>query len=316
MGHSSPFVTIVIPTLDGDRDGKLPALLRSLRRQTYQNFEVRLALLDPRQGRAINRAVRSGRGDVIVILDDDTQLGHRWIIEALVRTLDCDPSIGIVGASTVPSPDSGWFQHAACRQIPRRYFPVVDRIVDSDMAQHPCLAIRREVFEEVGGEDEKLVRGLDPLLRHRVRQAGYRVVIAPYTWVGHPLPDSIIRIFRMYFRNGRGSAFANRHFPDRIFELSDGTPMKAFPPQRPFLYRVLRFHLRMISSILALRWIKLVSEAAYLGGYLWEFMAGSRDLPEVPSPCRMITYNSPELLPCDPEGGFPVFKKKAIASTK
>jgi glycosyltransferase involved in cell wall biosynthesis len=296
MDWTAPRITIVIPSLDGDRDGRLGALLASLRHQTFQSFEVRLMLLDPRQGRAINRAVRAGRGDIILTLDDDSQLGHPQILENLVKLLDSDPTIGIAGASTIPAPDSSPFQKDACRQIPRRYFPVVEHVVDSDMVQHPCLAMRKAVFEEVGGEDEGLIRGLDPLLRHRVREAGYRVVIAPYTWVSHPLPESIRKISRMYFRNGRGSAFASRHFPEKIYELSDGSP-KSFVPQRPLLYRAARYPIRMLRSALTLKWIRAVAELSYLAGYLLEYAVGSRQAPQNPPQGRMVTFESPRSLP-------------------
>jgi glycosyltransferase involved in cell wall biosynthesis len=295
--------TIVIPSLDGDRQGRLGELLASLRSQTFQDFEVRLMLLDPRQGRAINRAVRAARGDLIVTMDDDTQLGHSEVLWNLVKALDSDPTIGIAGASTIPGPDSSRFQRAACLQIPRRYFPVTERTVDSDMAQHPCLAMRRAVFEEVGGEDEELVRGLDPLLRHRVRQAGYRVVVIPYTWVSHPLPESGWKIFEMYSRNGRGSAFACRHFRERVYELSDGSPEARFSAQRPRWFRALRYPLRMLGSVLTLRWIKLVAELGYLTGYLSETVRPSRSL-EKPPPGQMVTYERPDRLPAGPAARF------------
>jgi glycosyltransferase involved in cell wall biosynthesis len=296
MDWSTPRVTIVIPSLDGDRDGRLNALLGSLSLQTFQSFEVRLMLLDHRQGRAINRAVQAGRGDIIVTLDDDSQLGHPRVIENLVKLLDSDPTIGIAGASTIPASDSSPFQREACRQIPRRYFPVVERVVESDMVQHPCLAMRKAVFEEVGGEDERLIRGLDPLLRHRVREAGYRVVIAPYTWVSHPLPESMLKISRMYFRNGRGSAFASRHFPERIYEQTEGSP-KPFDPRRPLLYRAARYPIRMLRSALTFKWIRAVAEWSYLAGYLTELAIGSRSMPQAPSPGRMVTFESPRALP-------------------
>ncbi len=301
-GAQPPRVTVVIPSLDGDRNGRLAELLRTLRLQSFRDFEVRVALGDPRQGRAINQAVRSGSGDIIITLDDDSQLGHPRVLENLVRALDADPTIGIAGGSTIPAPDATWLQRAACRQIPRRHFPVVDRVVDSDMAQHPCLAMRREVFEAVGGEDEELIRGLDPDLRHRVREAGYRVTIIPDTWVAHPLPDGLGKIFRMFIRNGRGSAFARRHFGDRVYELTDGTPDLKFAPKRPFWYRVLRFPFRTIHSAIALRWIKLLSEVGYLAGYLHEtffsaraFSGRAADPP--PPPGRMIHFASPAHLP-------------------
>ncbi len=315
MDWRNPRVTVVIPSLDGERDGKLIALLRSLRLQTFKSFEVRIVLLDPRQGRAINSAVRAARGEIIVILDDDTQLGHPRVLGNLVKALDEDAAIGMAGASTIPPPDASWFQHAACRQIPRRYFPAVDRVVDSDMVQHPCMAIRKAVFEEVGGEDEDLVRGLDPLLRHRMRRAGYRVAIVPYTWVSHPLPESLWKIFRMYFRNGRGSAFAGRHFPDRIYELSDGAPGHEFPPKRPLLYRALRYPARMLRSISTFRWIKLVSEIGYLCGYAVESVFGRREPTPPPPPGRMITYGSPASLPTGTslKSGTPADHEPALA---
>jgi GT2 family glycosyltransferase len=311
MDWKNPRVTIVIPSLDGDRGGKLKDLLNSLRFQTFKSFEVRLMLLDPRQGRAINRAVHSARGDIIVTLDDDTQIGHPRVLENLVNALDGNPAIGIAGASTIPAAGASRFQRAACRQIPRRYFPVVERLVDSDMAQHPCLAMRRDVFEEVGGEDEELVRGLDPLLRHRVRQAGYRVVIVPYTWVSHPLPESRRKIFRMYFRNGRGSAFAHRHFPERVYELSDGSP-KPSAARRPLIYRALRYPRRMLGSLLSWQWIKLISEVGHLAGYLSELLAGERRLLAAPPPGRMVTYPGPKLLPHD---RAPAASSAAMAGT-
>ncbi len=292
-----PRLTVVIPSLDGDRNGRLAELLEALKRQSFRDFEVRVVLGDPRQGRAINQAVRSGGSDIIVTLDDDSQLGHRRVLENLVRAIDADPTIGIAGGSTVPAPDASWMQRAACRQIPRRYFPVVDRVVDSDMAQHPCLAMRREVFEAVGGEDEELIRGLDPDLRHRVRQAGYRVTIVPDTWVGHPLPEGLGKLFGMFVRNGRGSAFARRHFGERVYELTDGTPDLKFAPQRPFWYRLVRYPFRMLRSVVAFHWIKFLSEVAYLAGYLQETLFSARTAEPPPPPGRMIHYPSPAHLP-------------------
>jgi len=297
LRRKDPRVTIVIPSLDGSRGGRLQSLLESLRHQSFQDFEVYLMLLDPRQGRAINRAVQAGRGEIIVTLDDDTQLGHAKVIENLVRALDSLPAIGIAGASTIPGPGSSRFQRIACRQIPRRHFPVVERIVDSDMAQHPCLAMRRAVFEEVGGEDEELIRGLDPALRYKVRRAGYRVVIVPYTWVAHPLPESLGAIFRMYLRNGRGGAFAARHYPERIYELSDGAVGKRFAPQRPRWFRALRYPCRMLASAISLRWIKLAAEAAYLAGYAIETLLPRQASPVAPPQGEMVAYPSPSLLP-------------------
>jgi glycosyltransferase involved in cell wall biosynthesis len=270
----APRISIIIPTRDGERRGLLGRLLDDLAQQSLPAFEVLLIIGDRRQGRAINRGVALARSDTIATMDDDTVVGPRDLLARLLEVLESDARIGIVGASTVVPEGSSPFQHAACRQIPRRAFPVQDEIVDSDMVQHPCLAMRRERFLAIGGEDEELIRGLDPLLRHKVRERGWRVVIAPRCWVGHPLPEGLGSVMRMYFRNGRGSAFAVRHFPERVLELDAGHRGDRFRAKRSLLARSLRHPLRWLGAAGRGHWIAAAAQLAYIAGYLREWIAG------------------------------------------
>ena len=278
-----PAVTIIIPTLDGERRGLLDRLLRDLKDQTLLSFEVILVVGDRRQGRAINRGVAAARAPIIVTMDDDTIVGTSSLLANLVAVLEEHPDVGLVGASTLVPPGASWFQRVASRQIPRRLFPIVGRITDSDMVQHPCLAMRRSLFLEVGGEDEELVRGLDPLLRYKVRRAGHRVVIAPHSHISHPLPDGLISVLRMYFRNGRGSAFAQKNYPERIYNLTGGFRENRFPDRVSFARRVLRYPARLLMSLVTLRWIRLFVEIAYLIGYARELTSGDRAPARTPA---------------------------------
>ncbi len=275
-----PQVSIIVPTRDGERRGLLGELLEQLSSQTLSSFELILVIGDRRQGRAINRGVSLARSEFIATMDDDTVLGPTDLLEKLIATLEADPTIGMAGASTIVPAGSTRFQRRACHQIPRRFFPVVESITDSDMVQHPCLAMRRDRFLQIGGEDEELIRGLDPLLRWKVRAEGWRVVIVPHCWVGHPLPEGLGPVLRMYFRNGRGSAFAQRHYPERIFQLDAGRAGDHFAPQRTLARRVLRAPLRLASGFLLGRWIAVGTQIAYLAGYAREWIAGER--PERP----------------------------------
>jgi len=285
MTGQRPRATVIIPTRDGDRDGRLARLRQDLRRQTFREFETITVSGDPRQGRAINRAARIGRGEILITLDDDTVLESPDVFARLIEALDADPTIGIAGASTVVPSGASRFQRIASEEIPRRLFPVVEETIDSDMAQHPCMAIRRDVFERVGGEDEELVRGLDPLLRHKVREAGYRVVIAARAWVAHPLPEGLRAVVRMYFRNGRGSAFAHRHHPERIYELSDGFDRNRFPPKRPLGFRIARHGWRFTRSLVGGRWVGLSAQIAYIAGFVYERFVATPAAPIMDSPC-------------------------------
>lgn len=268
----SPRVTIVIPTADGDRAGNLARLLDQLTRQTFQQFEVIVVEGDRRQGRAINTAAAVARGDFLLTMDDDTRLGHDDLLERIVRTLATDDTIGIAGVSNVVPPDAPWVVRRAMREVPRRSSPLVSRITDSDMVEHPCLAIRKGIFYRAGGEHEQIPRGLDPYLRREVRRLGYRVVVIPHAWIHHLLPRTFGGILLQYFRNGLGAAYVNKFYPGFIIDQAENHLQEA-PPDSGLGARAWRYLERVLIAFLTLRWIYLGSLIAYALGYLWGMRA-------------------------------------------
>ena len=165
-----PKVSVIIPTLDAYRGGYFPKLLEQIKKQTFQNFEVIIVKGDPRQGRAINTGVSLARGDIIITLDDDTRLGNDRVFENLVKIMDEHPEIGMAGVSNLVPDDAPWLVRRVMKEVPRRSSEFVKEITESDMAEHPCCAIRKSVFMEVGGENELIPRGLDPYLRSEIRK--------------------------------------------------------------------------------------------------------------------------------------------------
>jgi len=269
----NPKVSVIIPTLGESRRDKLNKLLSEIEEQTFRDYEILVIKGDDRQGRAINTAAAKAKGEIFIILDDDTGLGHPALFKNLIRTLESDSSIGMAGASTIPRPNDSLFQKIAMRQVPRRFYPVVERPTESDMVHHPCCAIPRRVFEEIGGENEVLIRGLDPELRFRIRSNGYKIVIAPDSWIYHPLPESAWGIFRMYFKNGKGAAFAYRTDPDSVYEVAPISQKRPLPAKTALSYRIARFAKRILRSALTLRIITLLAMTAYGLGYIAGFIS-------------------------------------------
>jgi len=244
---------------------------RNYNHQDYENREE--LVIDGRdgQGKAINRGAALANGEILFILDDDASLGHTGLFRNMVRVLESDRKVGMVGASTIPRPDDSLLQKIAIMQVPRRYFPVVDVITESDMAQHPCCAIPRRVFEEIGGESEILTRGLDPDLRYRIRKKGYKIVIAPNSWIYHPLPGSLWGIFRMYFKNGQGAAFSYMADPGLVYEVADTYQKSPMPQKTDRTYRIFRFAKRFLWNMITFKMIKIVTMTAYGMGYITGF---------------------------------------------
>jgi glycosyltransferase involved in cell wall biosynthesis len=270
-----PALSIIVPSRDGSGGGLIERLKSDLKKQSFKDYEFILVIGDNRQGRAINNGVRSARGRIIMTMDDDTVLLLTELLERIVAVIDADPKIGMAGASCIVPPDASDFQHRACREIPRRFFPVLPATADSDMVQHPCLAMPKKVFEEVRGEDEELIRGLDPLLRYKVRLAEYRVVIVGRTAIAHMLPPNFPAVLKQYARNGRGSAFARKYFANRIYESARGFEGDAFEPVRPLWFRAFRKCGAMILSAARMEYIRLGAELAYTFGYISEYLFGS-----------------------------------------
>jgi glycosyltransferase involved in cell wall biosynthesis len=262
VGANGPRVSIIIPTADGRRHGYLDQLLLQVREQTFQSLEMILVAGDSRQGRAINLGAETARGEYLLTFDDDTCLGTPLLIERLVAAMDADPSIGMAGVENRVPEDASWFVRRLMREVPRRCSPPVTAVVDSDLAEHPCLMMRKAAFYQVGGEHEIIPRGLDPYLRREFRAAGYRVVVVPGVWIHHLPPPTLSHALRQFYRNGRMSALVSRQFPDLALDnaLRHGEGEIRVQPR---WLRAVRHGGRMLGAFLGFRWIYLATSAAY-----------------------------------------------------
>lgn len=277
--------SLVIPVLKMENHPFLNDLLGALEEQHLPPKEVHLVIGDCRQGRAINYGVSKSSSEWVGTLDDDSFIKDRALFLKLTQALRDREDYGLVGAACEIPDWATPFQKRAMEEIPRRSFPLQEKDVESDMVQHPCLLMSKALFEDIGGEDEELIRGLDPVLRKKVRDVGKKVVIVADTTVAHLLPSSFLKLCRMYFRNGRGSAYAQKHFPERVLELSDGFDGGVFVEFRPFWYRCLRRCFKLCSGLLRGRWLLFSTDVCYGCGVIWERVRGAspQAAPEVDS---------------------------------
>jgi len=274
VSEKKPEVSILIPSIDGSRDGMLPRLLEQLKEQTYREYEVILKVGDNRQGRAINNAAKEARGDYLVIMDDDIYLGHTTLLERLVRAVKNDPLIGMGGASVVVWDKANWLQKRVMIEVPRYAAPVVDTVTDSDLAFHGCCILRKDVFFKVGAEREDIIRGLDPDLRMRLRNAGYKVVLIPQTWFYHLPPATFWKFVKKFYRNGQGSSYIQLHHPELVYETHTGKG--EFVRKRSLPYRIARYPLRLLDNLAHLRFIGLAADLAYAAGCMTGYVKYSR----------------------------------------
>jgi len=219
----APHVTVIIPTRHNRE--MLSTCLPTLAKTDYPSFDVVIvdnggrtddneawyephaSALDltvqwwdePFNYSAVNNAAAAGaRGEVLVFLNDDTELLDAGWMRELVSWVR-QPDIGLVGVQLI-DPD-GLIQHggvvigmhgfadhlfAGCR-------PGQDTLLGSTLwyrnslsVTAACVAVERSLFDEIGGFDERFILcGSDVTLGFDARFLGHRNVVTPFTRVRH-----------------------------------------------------------------------------------------------------------------------------------
>jgi hypothetical protein len=260
-----PAVALIIPALTGD----VEPLLASVRRQTLRPAEIAVVRGVRPNGRARNQGVAQTSAPLLVFVDDDAVLGDEHTLANLIAPLVQDPSIGVTGASKLLPPQAPWFQRWAAREVPRIVHPIVEQSLETNPdppsfyceITTTCCAMRRTVFEQAGGFDEALVRGVDTEFFVRLRRLGvrdwglgvgdspssaesgestsppsshppspiphYRFMLVPHTWAYHPAPATLRALLRKQFLYGYGHAQEVRRDPARSRGRALRTPLHA-----------------------------------------------------------------------------------------
>jgi GT2 family glycosyltransferase len=207
-----------------------------------------------------NRAVAEARGEVLLLLNNDTEvLEPGWLREMVSHAVR--PEIGAVGCKLLYP--NGRVQHGGvilgigwpCGVAGHHFvgaaggaagpFGQLALVRSASAVTAACLAVRRHVFEEAGGLDEENlpVAFNDVDLCLRIRERGYRNLWTPFAVLRHwesvsrglDLEGENARRFRReiaYMRRRWGAALDNDPFWNPNLSLSDSMRTLAWPPRR------------------------------------------------------------------------------------
>jgi GT2 family glycosyltransferase len=246
---SEPFLSIIIPHYNGAHH--LITCFNALRAQTYSHLEIILAdngstddsvaltrrdfpevkILELGQNLgltgAINRAITQSQGEVIVPLNNDTEVAPGWA-QALVDTLCAHPEAGIIACKMLLF-DRRDTLHSAGDGFGVNGIPINRGVWQKDTGQFDgdiyifggcggAVAYRRAMLDDIGLFDEELFMYLEDVdLNWRAQLAGYRVVFAPQAVVYHHLSATGGGVIASYY-TGRNTLFVlAKNLPGPLF---------------------------------------------------------------------------------------------------
>lgn len=219
MSESKPYFSVIIPNWNGAQH--LPTCLDALRRQTWRDFETIVVdnnsqdtsrrLLAERYPEArvvalpenrffaggVNAGIAVARGDVIVLLNNDTEADENWLIE-LKKALDAHPEAGMA-ASKLRLFDRRAILHSAGDFYRRDGVPGNRGVWEEDRGQYDddvwvfsacgaASAYRRSLLDETGLLDEDFYGYCEDVdLAFRAQLLGHRCLFVPTAIVYHKL---------------------------------------------------------------------------------------------------------------------------------
>ena len=212
-----------------------------------------------------NFGVSRAKGDVVVLVNNDVKIiSPCWLKEMISHAIR--PEVGAVGAKLYYEDDR--IQHAgiilgvqggvaghAHKYVSRQSSGYMNRtqlVQNLSAVTGACLAMRKNVFDEVGGLDEANlpVAYNDIDLCLRVRQRGYRIVWTPYAELYHlesatrgsdATRENLPRFLKEadYMKSVWGTQLLNDPYYNPNLTLEDEDFSLAFPPRsvKPWQHR-------------------------------------------------------------------------------
>ncbi len=216
-----PFISVIIPVRNGE--GKLEHCLESLKAQDYPEDKREIIVADGRssdrtveiaerfgatvvdnprviQGAGRNEGIKTARGDLIAIVDDDCLLPPQWLRAGREHLRDSEAA-GVGGPTPLPDSEGGFpqavnliFQWASMAG----YSVQSDRERSRKVDDLPgCNSMyKKEALLSMGPFREDLLTGEEVDMHMRMRKRGLKLLFAPDFFAWHLRKDSPRRFFR------------------------------------------------------------------------------------------------------------------------
>jgi cellulose synthase/poly-beta-1,6-N-acetylglucosamine synthase-like glycosyltransferase len=230
-----PQLSIIIPIYNGEAD--LPGLLHCLEQQSYPAAQVEYLLIDNNSCdrtlallqaspipnlrclretqiqsayAARNTGIRAARGEILVFTDADCRPQPDWLLHLVKPFENSENSenvkVGLAAGEVTALPGDTLLERFAERQatLSQRHTLAHSFLPYGQTAN---LAVRRQIFEQVGLFRPYLTTGGDADLCWRALQAGWEIRLAEQAIVQHRHRRSLAELRSQWQRYGRSNQY-------------------------------------------------------------------------------------------------------------
>jgi len=164
---------------------------------------------------ARNTGIDHATGDILCFLDADQRVTDGWFETAIDHMVDHDVDY-LAPNIELEAPENP--------SLTARYnlvsgFPIEQFIAEHHYAPTSCLFVTRELVDDIGRFDDRLVSGGDLEFGNRAHEAGYDLGFCPDATVIHPTRNSFESLLKRNIRIGNGHCQLQRYYPDRYGQV-------------------------------------------------------------------------------------------------
>jgi len=230
-------IAVIIPTCSAGR--RLADLLDSLQNQTIKPTQIVVIDSESTDGTAglakrrnckvitidrinfdhgttRNLAVSHTQAEFIVFLTQDAIPADEYMIAELIKPMQADTNIAICYGRQLHGPNARTLERFArefnypAKSILKTKNDIETFALKTFFCSNSCSAIRRSVFNKLGGFENNVIVNEDMLFAAQAILEGYSVYYAADAKVYHSHAYSLLQTFRRYFNIGR--FFANNRW--------------------------------------------------------------------------------------------------------
>lgn len=176
---------------------------------------------------ARNAGIEVAEGNLLCFIDADMWVESDWLESIQTRMQDED--IDYLGCNVEIVVENETVFAEYNRQTG---FDVRHYIEDRNFAPTCCLVVRRNVIEDVGAFDERLISSGDVEFGKRVARGGYSQVFAEDITMYHPARETLTALLKKEYRISRGRIQRAKYHPD-VFECEHSLHPFNFLPVKP-----------------------------------------------------------------------------------